>query len=173
MAKNKDNAAKAARGKEVKNSTKAILKECEGVTILQKDNNLSKNSIEKASYDEKVKINAHDEVAILITTTSSFRDDRLDTANTRMRRVKRRYDEQKKKCICIVTSSCDGERTKGDDSKLLNAYNFGDREEVGIDLLVKSEDLVCVLQSMMLVEEKNDVAKMIAAAKACIKKKNY
>jgi hypothetical protein len=36
MAKNQDNAAKAAKGKEVKRNTKTILQECEYVTLLPK-----------------------------------------------------------------------------------------------------------------------------------------
>ena len=173
MAKNQDNIDKQASGLKAKQYTLKILQECEIVTLLPKDTSLSKNDIEKATYDLKLKLNAHPDVAILVTSTNSFRDDRLDTANTRMRRVKKRYDEQGNKCICIVTSNCANERTRGDDTKYLNGYNFGEREEVGLDVLVKTDDLIEVLQVMSEVENKNDALKMIEAAKACVKKKNY
>lgn len=173
MPVNIDNIEKPKHGRQSKNQTKELIAQSEGVTILKKDENLAKNKVEIARYDIKININQHPDVAILISTTASLRDDRLDTANSCMLRCKRRYAENDKQCICIVTSPCDSERNPGDDKVFFDAYNFGDREDVGIDVLIKTEDLAGVLNAMAAVVDKNDVLKMIAAAKDYIKTLNY
>lgn len=173
MSKNKDNDAKQESGNRAKKDTLNILKECELIASIDKGENLSANVVEKASCDLKVKLKSHPDILVLITSTNSFRDDRLDIANTRMRRLKKAYAEKGQKVVCIVTSNCANERTHGDDSKLLNGYNFGKREEIGLDVLVKTNNLVEVLQTMSNVQNKNNIEMMLTAAKECIEKKKY
>ena len=100
MSKNKDNDAKQESGLNSKKNTLNILKECDLIASIDKGENLSANVVEKASCDLKVKLKSHPNILVLITSTNSFRDDRLDTANTRMRRLKKAYAEKGQKTVC-------------------------------------------------------------------------
>ena len=171
MPRNIDNENKNKRGREVKDQTLTIINNCEVVESVEKGKDLSKIKIEKAKYDTLINLKNH-QIPILVTTTSSLRDDRMDTINSQHRRAKKILSEQNKKAICMLVSTCDSERSPGDDHKLFNAYNFENREEIGIDLVVKQQDLKEVLQTIYKTEN-DDRDEMIIASLDLIKKKNY
>ena len=171
MPRNIDNEKKNQRGKEVKDQTFTIANNCEIVDSVEKGKDLSKIKIEKAKYDIMINLKNH-QIPVLVTTTSSLRDDRMDTINSQHRRVKKILSEQNKKAICVLVSTCDSERAPGDDHKLLDAYNFGNRDEIGTDLVLKQQDLKEVLQVIYQVEN-DDRDEMIVAALDYIKKQNY
>lgn len=177
MARNKDNEKKMSNGEKAKLHTREAIQNCEIVKSMKKGPNLSRNNIEKATCDLQIELSNHQDVVILIHSTFSLRDDRLESSNTKMGRLKRRLKEQKKSAICIMaTDNNNGRSGDGptpESSRLFNGYNFGDREDVGIDMVVHNKDLTNVLMEMNNVEEKNGVNAMIAAARKVIKTKNY
>lgn len=173
MPRNIDNEIKQENGNKAKRNTFAALKDCEVIDTIKRGPNLTRNPIERASCDLEILLNNHPSISILIHSTHSLRDDRLAASNACMGRLKKRYGEQKKKVICIMSTDCDNERAASESSRLLNGYNLSVREDVGIDFIVKTGDIANVLAEMNNVEDKNDVASMIAAAKKVIKEKNY
>lgn len=143
------------------------------VIDIRKGLDLSKNRIEKAICDLEITLVNHTQVLVCITSTNSFRDDRLDIANTRMFRHKKANQESFQPCIYIVTSNCDNERTSGDDIELLHAYNFENRDMIGIDLLVKTKDINNLLIAINNTEECNNPIAMILAGLAYLESIGY
>ena len=170
---NVDNGKKASHGAQAKKDTLGMIERCEVVKSVTSGPKVSLNIIEKASCHLEVTVNNHDNVSIYITSTWSLRDDRMDTVNTRMGRLKKHAAQNKKNVICILVSNCEEEHESMPNSVLLNAYNFGERNDVGIDIVVKTQHINDVLETINNVESKNDVNAIITAIKDTIQKKEY
>lgn len=156
-----------------KQHTIDVLNANPNIKVIEKGEDLSKTRIEKAICDLKVELSNRNNVYLCITTTNSFRDDRLDIANTRMLRHKKISQADNKNYIYIVTSNCDNERTTGDDAILLNEYNFGNREMIGIDLLVRTKDISNLINAICNQPDTCDRNDLIVAGLDYLKQIGY
>lgn len=170
---NLDNGRKASHGAQAKKDTKEMIQKCEVLKSLKGGPKVSANIIETASCHLEVTLNNHNNASIYITSTWSLRVGRMDAVNTIMKRLKDHAAQNNKNVICILVSNCEEELPSRPNSVLLNAYNFEERGCVGIDVVVKTEDIPDVLNAINNVESQNDIDAMIAAIKDVLKKKSY